>query len=188
MAISPTRPVPPGRLAEDRRYVLAEVPALFLTVGDTGRSISGLDRAIGGGPTVQVSLVPSLVAIGFACIAARAAGHRRVDDALVVARLPGCRSASVVRPMVPLLARLRTHWAIAAVALGRALISQFWRDCSCDHHIRSSRREFVRLTGLAAGAAGSSIAIDRAGCRPAGRGPRLPTPCSPGCSRATSGL
>ena len=52
---------------------------------------------------------------------------------------------------------------------------------------RPSRREFVRLTGLAAGAAGLALAYDRAGREASRPRPAIPTLCSPICSRATSG-
>ena len=50
----------------------------------------------------------------------------------------------------------------------------------------SSRREFMRLSGLAVGATG--LALPATGWAAAGRPrPATRTPCSPGCSRATSG-
>ena len=60
-----------------------------------------------------------------------------------------------------------------------------WRDVIMRSPHRSSRRDFVRLAGLAAGA-GRSRRLVRAG-RPTGRSARPGRRCSPGCSRATSG-
>ena len=50
----------------------------------------------------------------------------------------------------------------------------------------SSRREFMRLSGLAVGA--TALALPATGLAAAGRHrPAIRTPYSPGCSRATSG-